>query len=131
MQILNTLTVLTERPVRRLRIDNPYVGSVDCQGEVSDLPYIVVAGIAQENIQVNEVDISEGELYIVAENLPSEVDIYVNVDGELVVTADDSERYFIDFDTGFLLYDPCEPIDGCGDYVFCDYVEEQTDYVTP
>ncbi len=99
----------------------------DCDGETgyTDRPYIKEVGIMDSVGYKNGVPFKEGELLIVAENLPGGVDIWLS-NGELIIKGDDANSYSID-NNGNLIYNLCEIVCPPTLYVECGYVDD--DYV--
>jgi len=54
----------------------------------------------------NGIPYKEGELLITANNMPSNIDMFLNSKGDLNIVAVDREKYFID-SNGYLQYTLC------------------------
>ena len=102
-------------------------GEVDCGNgaEIIELPNIRVASYYDFGGNLNGMTFVEGELVTDGVNMPLENDIWINNQGELIVSGDDAEGYYIDED-GYLLYDFCL-VDCQSSYYACGYIEN--DYI--
>ena len=75
-------------------------------GDQDELPNTISAELADINKVNNSVSIDKGDLFIVMKNSPTNIDYYINSNGELVVLtpiAEDADNYTIDSD-GNLIY---------------------------
>lgn len=95
----------------------------DDEDVVTDLPYIVLSSITDDDSIILGELIEEEHLYIIANNFPLEIDFFVDENGELIISSFDSNSYYID-DNGHLIYNFCET--NCDDdaFVQCDYVDD-------
>lgn len=121
---IQTLTISTSLE-DSLEICSIYLfQDVTCNGETqhTDLPRIKKVILAEQVGSLNGESFIEGELAILAVEVPTEVDFWLNNNGELIITGEDANGYYID-DDGNLIYDYCvtDCLDG---YVDCGYYED-------
>ena len=72
----------------------------------SELPNIKIAKLSEGELNISGLQIGEGDAYIVGLNLPTQNDMFVDSNGDLFVTGNDSEKYSID-ENGELVYEQC------------------------
>ncbi len=127
-RVIPTLTTAIST-VTDLEICSKYLGTVvDCgEGEFfTQLPNIRIANYYGNDGTINSVPFKEGELVVVGVNMPLQNNIWINNQGELIVTGADSNGYSID-ENGYLIYDHC--VQAClEEYYDCDYVAD--DYIS-
>ena len=111
-----------------LEICAEYIGvDVDCgSGTITtELPNLRIAMYYDEDGNLNGVPFEEGELVVFGIDIPLTNDIWLNNQGELIVSGDDADAYSIN-DDGELIYDYCY-LDCQDGYYVCDYIEN--DYI--
>lgn len=87
----------------------------------TSLPHVIDINI-NENKFNSQNDSLDGELILLANNMPSSVSMWVDSNGNLYISSEDTYSYSID-EYGNLLYDFCESGACTVDYVEPDYVE--------
>ena len=72
----------------------------------SELPNIKIAKLSEGELNISGLQISEGDAFCVGLNIPTQNDIFIDLNGDLFITGTDSEKYSID-ENGELIYEQC------------------------
>lgn len=97
---LRTITLISYNSVtNEISITAQYVGEDD-YGDV------IFVDIAEDNINVEGLQIQQGNLYAYVKNYPDYINMVIDDNGHLIIFSakGDEDRYSIDSDTGRLLY---------------------------
>jgi hypothetical protein len=105
---INTSTITTVHKPEEISIKTYYNSTTsDCSTTPTQLPDIQQADLAEYPGSLNGVDFIEGELPVVQENYPQNINEWVEFTGDMDVKSNDSGHYYIDND-GYLIYDFCD-----------------------
>lgn len=87
-------------------INTFYDQNKNCEGNLTNLPLIIAAVIADSNVSLNSIIISNGYLGIVCKEYGLNILFWIDSDGNFFISSEDSEKYSID-SNGDLIYTIC------------------------